>query len=230
MHHRFLKQLVLAVPHGQWTITGVLCWSIVIIDCHFDERTRILYHSTIAPEVHIVHIPETDEIADASAEHKENKKVPVIKESDLDSSVVGLSSTDEIYGFWSIKVSADGNEVLAGCTDGYIVMLDLNTQQCVTKIAGHMADVNAVAFLDRSNTNILLTGSDDGEIRVWDRRTSRGIRGADNYFGGNRTVVGSPYRRTRTREYVDSDLAVPCGVLLGHLDGITYIDTRGDGR
>ena len=51
-----------------------------------------------------------------------------------------------------------------------------------------------------SATHILASGGDDGLCKIWDRRALR---------------ESNP---------------VPVGVLAGHLDGITYIDPRGDGR
>ena len=51
-----------------------------------------------------------------------------------------------------------------------------------------------------SATHILASGGDDGVCKIWDRRALR-----------------------------ETD-PVPVGVLAGHVDGITYIDPRGDGR
>ena len=47
---------------------------------------------------------------------------------------------------------------------------------------------------------ILYTGSDDSLCKVWDRRTLGTSEGK------------------------------PVGVMIGHLDGITFIDSKGDGR
>jgi WD repeat-containing protein 23 len=40
----------------------------------------------------------------------------------------------------------------------------------------HPADikVNAVCFADESSTNILISGSDDGYVKIWDRRSLAG--------------------------------------------------------
>lgn len=50
------------------------------------------------------------------------------------------------------------------------------------------------------SSNIIYSGGDDGLIKVWDRRT------------------------------LNESNPKPVGVLAGHLDGITFIDSRGDGR
>ena len=70
-----------------------------------------------------------------------------------------------------------------------------NITCCVT---GHVLDVNAVAFMD-DTSQIFVSGSDDADIKLWDRR----ILGQDT---------------------------APAGVLVGHLEGITHIDAKGDGR
>jgi WD40 repeat protein len=64
----------------------------------------------------------------------------------------------------------------------------------------HEDDVNAVCF-GNDGSNILLSGADDGLVKVWDRRTMNG-------FGR----------------------AQPVGVFAGHRDGITFIDSRGDDK
>ena len=51
-----------------------------------------------------------------------------------------------------------------------------------------------------SATHILASGGDDGVCKIWDRRALR-----------------------------ETD-PVPVGLLAGHIDGITYIDPKGDGR
>jgi hypothetical protein len=59
--------------------------------------------------------------------------------------------------------------------------------------------VNAVGFVDESS-DIFFSGTDDGIIKVWDRRC---------------------LNETRPE---------PVGLLIGHRDGVTYIDSKNDGR
>lgn len=49
-------------------------------------------------------------------------------------------------------------------------------------------------------SHIIYSGGDDGLIKVWDRRT------------------------------LNERMPKPVGVLAGHMDGVTFIDSRGDGR
>lgn len=57
--------------------------------------------------------------------------------------------------------------------------------------------INAAA-----SSNILVSGSDDNYLKVWDRRS-----------------LGDSGRFTR-----------PSGVLVGHTEGVTYVAPKGDGR
>lgn len=77
-------------------------------------------------------------------------------------------------------------------------MYDIETRQTILRVLGHSDDVNAVCFADKASSNVLLSGSDDSFIHVWDRRSLSGQR--------------------------------PSGSLVGHTEGLTYLDTAGDGR
>ncbi|CAD6591170.1 MAG: hypothetical protein TREMPRED_006012 [Tremellales sp. Tagirdzhanova-0007] len=50
-------------------------------------------------------------------------------------------------------------------------MYDIEAQRRSLSVLGHADDVNAVCFADESSTNILVSGSDDGYMKVWDRRS-----------------------------------------------------------
>lgn len=69
-----------------------------------------------------------------------------------------------------------------------------------TQIDAHDDDVNTVAYADETS-QILFSGSDDGFCKVWDRRTLS-----------------------------ENCEAKPVGILAGHVDGLTFVDSRGDGR
>jgi DDB1- and CUL4-associated factor 11 len=71
----------------------------------------------------------------------------------------------------------------------------------------HTNDVNAVAFADEKNSNLVFSGSDDAMIHVWDRRVFR----------------------SSARGSSDEGTARPDGSFVGHTEGITYISGKGDG-
>ncbi|PNH08963.1 LEC14B protein [Tetrabaena socialis] len=76
-------------------------------------------------------------------------------------------------------------------------------------------DVNAVTYADAS-PNIIISGSDDTLIKVWDRRTMPAPQPEASSSGG---AGGTSPRKPR-----------PVGVLVGHTEGLTHLHSRGDGR
>ncbi|KAG5898105.1 hypothetical protein JTB14_027462 [Gonioctena quinquepunctata] len=103
---------------------------------------------------------------------------------------------------FSVVFSSDGKELLGGGNDKCVRIYDLERRTQTVKIKNaHQNDINGAVYADFSS-NILYSGSDDGYIKVWDKR-----------------MCGSSGHHSE-----------PVGVLVGHTDGITYIDTKGDGR
>lgn len=100
-------------------------------------------------------------------------------------------------GIWSVRFSSDGRELIAGTSDASIYVYDIESRRVLLRLPGHDDDVNAVCFADES-TNVLISGSDDSQIKVWDRRSMSARRES--------------------------------GVLIGHTEGITFVDSKGDGR
>ena len=108
------------------------------------------------------------------------------------------------------KFSGTGGELLAGSGNTCVMLYDVERKTTTQCVPAHMDDINAVAWGDASaNCNLVLTGSDDHMIKVWDRRTM-----------GNYTVAGN------------GDLQFPraAGYLPGHLQGVTSLDAHPDGR
>lgn len=104
------------------------------------------------------------------------------------------------FCIFSLRFSQDSKEILGGANDGRIYVYNRETNSQGLNIAAHhYSDVNAVCFVDET-THILASGSDDGIVKVWDRRELK-----ENY-------------------------PKPVGQLAGHKDGIAYLDPRGDGR
>ncbi|XP_060534668.1 DDB1- and CUL4-associated factor 11 isoform X2 [Cylas formicarius] len=113
---------------------------------------------------------------------------------------VQLSNTSRRFCVFSVVFSSDSRELLCGANDGCLYVYDRVRNARKLKITAHEYDVNRVLFADNSS-QIIYSGGDDGLVKVWDRRT----------MDESRNVK-------------------PVGVLAGHMDGITYIDSRGDGR
>ncbi|KAA0171046.1 hypothetical protein FNF28_01051 [Cafeteria roenbergensis] len=116
-------------------------------------------------------------------------------------------------GTWCARFSAGGQEVLAGCGNrsngvGELVVYDIERKRVAHRAAAHHDDINAVCFADPAYTpHVLVSGSDDCMIKVWDRRT-----------------MPATYDRSQRQ------LLKAAGYLTGHHAGITSLDARGDGR
>lgn len=114
-----------------------------------------------------------------------------------ESSALG-SRPSAAFGIWSIRYSGDGRQLVAGTTDGLIVVYDIESRKPIHRIYGHDEDVNAVSLADTLSPHILYSGSDDTTLKIWDTRS----------MGDNRAA----------------------GTFVGHIEGLTYIDSKGDGR
>jgi WD repeat-containing protein 23 len=53
-------------------------------------------------------------------------------------------------------------------------LYDIESRRSVLRIRAHQADVNAVCFADRASSNVLVSGSDDATLKIWDRRSLSG--------------------------------------------------------
>ncbi|KAJ2902769.1 WD repeat domain-containing protein [Zalerion maritima] len=102
------------------------------------------------------------------------------------------------FRIYSIRFSGDGRELVAGTSNGGMVVFDIESRIALHQVRGHEDDVNAVCFADSTSPHVLYSGSDDSTIKVWDRRSMAGER--------------------------------PAGAFVGHIEGITYVDSKGDGR
>ncbi|WVW81244.1 hypothetical protein I302_103235 [Kwoniella bestiolae CBS 10118] len=131
---------------GSWTVT----------DCDADRKGEKMIYSSITPYVHMLYTAESDQ------EHVE-LNFSTTRRND--------SWGYDRFGIWSIRFSADGKEVVAGASGGKIMVYDIDAQRRTLAVSGHQDDVNAVSFADESSTNILVSGSDDGYVKVWDRRS-----------------------------------------------------------
>lgn len=110
-----------------------------------------------------------------------------------------VSSSERIFCLFSIKFSHDGHEILGGANNGNVYIYNREINSRTHRIKCHPEDINTVGLAD-SSSSIFFTGSDDGFVKVWDRRT------------------------------LNDSNPNPVGCFVGHRDGIGYIDPRGDGR
>lgn len=108
--------------------------------------------------------------------------------------------TESRFCAFSIQFSPSSKEIIVGGSDRCIYIYDLVKNKRTEKVKAHLADVNTVRFSGDRDSNIFYSGGDDGICKVWDRR-----------------IFSNSYSK-------------PAGFLTGHSSGITYIDSKGDGR
>ncbi|XP_037950826.1 DDB1- and CUL4-associated factor 11 [Teleopsis dalmanni] len=120
-----------------------------------------------------------------------------------DLKMIDLNVNETRFGVFSLRFSPDGKKLVGGCSNARVYLCDRETDTITYIQADHpsFVHINAISYVDELNPNLLLTGSNHGLLKLWDMRTVR-----------NNKRDGSV-----------------C-TFYGHLDGITYIDSRNDGR
>ena len=108
--------------------------------------------------------------------------------------------------FFSVRFSPDGRMLLGGTNENRLYLFDVERKERLLSVHGHDDDINTVAYADHTG-NLLVTGSDDRTIRIWDRRTLSHSDADDR--GQHQLAVAS---------------------FLGHEQGITHVEGAGDGR
>ncbi|KAE8685500.1 LEC14B-like protein [Hibiscus syriacus] len=107
------------------------------------------------------------------------------------------------FGLFSVKFSTDGRELVAGSSDNSIYVYDLDSNKLSLRIAAH------TGFTACADVNTV-TFADEGGNLI--------------YSGSDDNLCKVWDRRC----FIAKDK--PAGVLMGHLEGITFIDSRGDDR
>ena len=168
------------------TIAGrSIRWTITDID--ITPCRKFLVYSTLDSHVNLVSLKskETDNTYQAGTDRR-----GIFELADPNS---------EGFGVFSVKVSGDGREIVAGTTQRTIEVYDLIRGQTVYRVPNaHNDDINSVCFANRDYSDVIYTGSDDSTVKLWDRRTL-------------------------------SQRGIPEGVFIGHREGISHVSSKGDG-
>lgn len=106
-------------------------------------------------------------------------------------------------GVFSFAVAPGGVELTAATSDGRAVIYDIEGERISESFVAHRDDINSVCYASSSGegADTIVTGSDDGLIKIFDRRVARGS-GATN----------------------------AASILVGNRAGISCVSARGDGR
>ncbi|KAF9111654.1 hypothetical protein BGX27_004634 [Mortierella sp. AM989] len=150
-----------------------------ITDHNLSLDSHWIIYSSITPVVYL-----TRTAADAPDEHYP----------------LDFSTHNEDRALWSVRFSGDGKDIVAG-GKGRIYVYDIESRTVLHSVNAHHGDVNSVCFAEPSSSQVVFSGSDDGLVKVWDRRSMSAGRNS-----------------------------VPSGILVGHSEGVTYVTSKGDNR
>lgn len=134
-----------------------------------------------------------------------------------------LHAEESRAGIFSLRFSPCGQHIIGGSNNSLIYVVDRETHavRMINTQRTHKDDINAVSFISDQDSNIFVSGCNDGVLKLWDLRcagsTVRGRSGSGSSYNNNRNNFTSVKH-------------MPVGVFKGHLDGITYIDPRNDGH
>jgi len=118
---------------------------------------------------------------------------------------------------FSVKFSRQGTELVGGASDNHIYIADLESGQA-SRIRAHNDDVNSVCFAE-DDGHVIVSGSDDNLIKIWDRRTLR-----------SHSMPATSGSRSLRSGNLMSQTCEAVGVLQGHTFGVTHVTSRGDSR
>ena len=139
-----------------WTITDTVVTS--------DDQT--LVYSTISPVVRLVNFR-----GGAGCRDSVQNITDIHEAVDLASGPGDEESEGERFGVWSICLSQGGSRLVAGTSVCSVCMYDLQSGRPAFSLDGaHDDDVNSVAYLDAAD-QVVISGSDDSTIKLWDTRT-----------------------------------------------------------
>ena len=112
--------------------------------------------------------------------------------------------------FRRVAFSPDGKFIAAGTFDGKVYVRDNQTKE-LKKFEGHTDTVNSIKFAKDANGKLLVvSGSSDSTVRIWDAATGEEICALVTFRDGNWAVV-----QTKTGRY-----DAPNG---GEIDGIQWV-------
>ncbi|KAH8499887.1 hypothetical protein H0E87_015217 [Populus deltoides] len=182
-----------------------LRWTIT--DACLSPNQHYLVYASLSPVVHIVNIESaaTESLANVTEIH-----------DGLNFS--GNDDDDDDFGIFSVKFSTDGRELVAASSDNSIYIYDLEANSCSLEFL-HISLMLTwyVLWMKLAISYILEVMITAVSLQLPHCRSSRiFITGA---------LVATVWDR---RCFISKGKAA--GVLMGHLEGITFIDSHGDGR
>jgi len=116
---------------------------------------------------------------------------------------------------FSVRFSQQGTELVGASSDHCLYVCNIETG-AVQRVYAHDDDVNSVCFVEHDG-NVLLSGSDDALVKLWDRR----MLSSD---ADSSSAPAEPLRnRCPARGSSRSGMQKPVGILEGHMYGVTRL-------
>ncbi|CAF2630110.1 unnamed protein product [Rotaria sp. Silwood2] len=108
------------------------------------------------------------------------------------------------FSIFSLQYSVDGSEIIGGSNDTCVYIYDLHKQRRTLRVQAHEDDVNAVRFIDDSNS-LIVSGSDDNLISIWDRRALNELQPKPvGIFAGHTNGITFVHSRMDTRYLISN--------------------------
>ena len=151
-----------------------------IIDVDFSHNQRFVVYSGWSNCLQLVNVPSVRNSGEPADEYELHE-------------ALNLRPGFGRSCMFSVRFNPTDTELLAGLNRGVLIVYDIERRVNVLKASAHGDDINTVCYLDAGDSggagNIMVTGSDDHLIKVWDRRTQSCIGGWIAHTDGLTSVV-----------------------------------------
>ncbi|EGX44308.1 hypothetical protein AOL_s00193g36 [Orbilia oligospora ATCC 24927] len=134
-----------------------------------------------------------------------------------------------------LQWSRDGRSIYTATTDSLVADWDVETGQRIRRHVGHEDIVNVIE-ISRKGLEIILSGSDDGTIGIWDPRSKEAIDYLETNFPITSVAIGDSGVEIYSGG-IENDVKVwdlrkkaVVGSLRGHTDTITSLSVSPDGQ
>lgn len=155
------------------------CFNInwAITDSDFTQDNKYMIHSTLSSRIQLFDV--------------ENKKY--LHQLNINSHNDDEEDDESLYWYtgtrvYSAKISADGKEVIAGTSrtsSGFakLQIFDVIQNRVTRSINAHNNDINSVCFVEKLNSSLIITGSDDVLCKLWDIRAFNSNNPVGIFYG-----------------------------------------------
>ena len=140
-----------------------------------------MIHSTLSPNVHLFDLEKSKYV------NQFNLKTGAQSSPDNEDEDDNYYSWFSTLRVFSLKLSGDNKEVIAGCgrmqNGAPIQVFDLVKNKLKHSIIAHKDDINSICYVDRANSSIFISGSDDGLCKLWDTRILKNNEPVGIFYG-----------------------------------------------